>query len=200
MSSGNNPYGAPPGPQGWGQPGAQPPQGGYAPAPQPLGTAPTQQAYPPQPGAMQPQQPMGMQPGYGQPPPQPYGQQPGYGQPPQGYGQQQQGYGQPQQGYGQQPMYGQAPINIVVQNNGPGYGGGLVRVGNKNRMTAAILAFFLGSFGIHKFYLGRTGAGVAYLLFCWTGIPSLLALIDFITLLIQSDQEFDLKNNSMLAR
>ena len=49
-----------------------------------------------------------------------------------------------------------------------------------NKIAYCILAFLLGGFGIHKFYAGKTGAGVAYLLFCWTFIPGLLGLIDFI--------------------
>src|SRR5690554_3028666 len=39
---------------------------------------------------------------------------------------------------------------------------------NKSKTTAGLLAIFLGAFGIHKFYLGRTGMGILYLLFCWT--------------------------------
>ena len=35
---------------------------------------------------------------------------------------------------------------------------------NKSKVTAAILAFFLGGFGIHNFYPGKTGRGVAQLL------------------------------------
>lgn len=49
-----------------------------------------------------------------------------------------------------------------------------------NKLVYCILAFFLGGIGIHKFYAGKTGAGVAFLLFCWTGIPAFIALIDFI--------------------
>ena len=49
-----------------------------------------------------------------------------------------------------------------------------------NKVTYCVLAFFLGCFGIHKFYAGKTGAGIAFLLFCWTGIPSIIALIDCI--------------------
>jgi TM2 domain-containing membrane protein YozV len=41
----------------------------------------------------------------------------------------------------------------------------------KNNTTAVLLALFLGGLGIHKFYLGQTGLGILYLLFCWTGIP-----------------------------
>ena len=36
--------------------------------------------------------------------------------------------------------------------------------GEKNRIVAAVLAFFLGSFGVHKFYLGKSGSGLIMLL------------------------------------
>lgn len=60
----------------------------------------------------------------------------------------------------------------------------------KSKLAAVLFAFFLGSFGFHKFYLGRIGAGVLYLLFCWTFIPSVLGIIDAILLLIMSDEDF----------
>ncbi len=63
----------------------------------------------------------------------------------------------------------------------------------KSRVVAIILAWFLGAIGIHKFYLGRSTAGVMYLLFCWTFIPAFLAIIDFIVLLVMSENEFQLK-------
>jgi len=51
--------------------------------------------------------------------------------------------------------------------------------GRKKDATAAILlALFLGGVGAHHFYLGRSGLGILYLLFCWTLIPSFLALIE----------------------
>ncbi|MDB9505721.1 TM2 domain-containing protein [Microcystis aeruginosa CS-338/01] len=45
----------------------------------------------------------------------------------------------------------------------------------RNRTIAALLAFFLGYLGIHKFYLGENLAGILYLLFFWT-----LALRDLV--------------------
>ena len=33
----------------------------------------------------------------------------------------------------------------------------------KSKIVAALLAFFLGSFGVHKFYLGKTMAGVVHI-------------------------------------
>jgi predicted nucleic acid-binding Zn ribbon protein len=63
-------------------------------------------------------------------------------------------------------------------------------VGSKSRVTAALLAFFLGGLGIHKFYLGQGGMGVLYLLFCWTFIPALIAFIEFIIYLTMTDEAF----------
>jgi TM2 domain-containing membrane protein YozV len=48
----------------------------------------------------------------------------------------------------------------------------------KDETVGLLLAFFLGDFGVHKFYLGRNTAGVFYLLFFWTGIPAILGFID----------------------
>lgn len=65
----------------------------------------------------------------------------------------------------------------------------------KNKTTAAILAFFLGGFGVHRFYLGQAGLGLAYLLFCWTFIPAIIAIVDFIIFLTMSDEAFNMKYN-----
>jgi TM2 domain-containing membrane protein YozV len=65
----------------------------------------------------------------------------------------------------------------------------------KSKIVAALLAFFLGGLGIHKFYLGEGVAGVIYLLFCWTFIPGIIAFFEFIGLLLTSDQVFDAKYN-----
>lgn len=65
----------------------------------------------------------------------------------------------------------------------------------KSKTTAILLAFFLGAFGAHQFYLGRKGLGILYIVFFWTLIPSLLAFIDFIMLIVMRDDEFDKKYN-----
>lgn len=65
----------------------------------------------------------------------------------------------------------------------------------KTQFTASMLALFLGSLGFHWFYLGKAGRGFAYLLFCWTFIPSFLALIDFISFLVMKKETFDAKFN-----
>lgn len=48
----------------------------------------------------------------------------------------------------------------------------------RSPVNGAILAFFLGGFGAHHFYLGRTAWGVAYLCTCWTFIPAIVAFIE----------------------
>ncbi|MFZ4833409.1 NINE protein [Rouxiella sp. Mn2063] len=63
-------------------------------------------------------------------------------------------------------------------------------LGEKNRLAAALLAFFLGGFGVHKFYLGKYGQGALYLIFCWTFIPSIIAFIEFIVYICTSDEDF----------
>jgi len=65
----------------------------------------------------------------------------------------------------------------------------------KNKTLAAILALFLGGLGIHKFYLGKTAAGILYLLFCWTLIPAILAFVDFLILIFMSENNFNVKYN-----
>ncbi len=60
----------------------------------------------------------------------------------------------------------------------------MMQFGNskKSPSTAVLLALFLGGLGAHKFYLGQTGLGIFYLLFCWTYIPSIIALFEAFTL------------------
>lgn len=45
--------------------------------------------------------------------------------------------------------------------------------------------------GLHKFYLGRPGWGIAYLLFLWTTIPQIASVIEGIWYLSQNQDEFD---------
>lgn len=60
--------------------------------------------------------------------------------------------------------------------------------GQKSKLIAVLLAFFLGNFGVHDFYLGYTKYGIIKIvLTCCTGIGgSIWAFIDFIRLLTGS--------------
>ncbi len=48
----------------------------------------------------------------------------------------------------------------------------------KDEVAGVLLAFFLGTFGAHHFYLRRNGLGVLYALFFWTGIPTLCGFVE----------------------
>lgn len=71
-------------------------------------------------------------------------------------------------------------------------------VSKKSRLVAAVLCWFLGLFGIHRLYLGKTGSGTAMLILGLLslataifaiGLPGLIvvgvwAFIDFILIII----------------
>lgn len=106
---------------------------------------------------------------------------------------QQQGYmQQPQQFYGQQPQ-------VIIQNTVPQQGYYVTGINPawpvKSKVAAGVLAIFLGGIGIHKFYLGKIGMGILYLLFCWTGIPAIVAFIEGIVYLCSNDENFQLKHH-----
>ncbi|MDE6275148.1 MAG: TM2 domain-containing protein [Clostridia bacterium] len=63
----------------------------------------------------------------------------------------------------------------------------------KSKVVAGILAILLGGIGVHKFYLGKIGMGILYLVFCWTGIPSIIGLIEGIMYLVADDDTFQAK-------
>ena len=48
----------------------------------------------------------------------------------------------------------------------------------KSTTVAVLLAFFLGGFGAHRFYLNKVVSGIIYALFFWTFIPAIIALIE----------------------
>ena len=84
----------------------------------------------------------------------------------------------------------------------------------KQKIIAALLAFFLGVWGFHKFYLNEQASGKKYLIWCIVGILTSWILIGFIplfvlwikklvdcfTLLLMSDEEFNAKYNPIEER
>jgi TM2 domain-containing membrane protein YozV len=48
----------------------------------------------------------------------------------------------------------------------------------RDEIVGILLALFLGVFGIHHFYLRRTGLGILYCFFFWTGITAILGFIE----------------------
>lgn len=65
-----------------------------------------------------------------------------------------------------------------------------IRTHGKSKLVAGLLAFFLGSLGIHRFYLGQWW-GLFYLLFFWTFIPFIIAFIEGIAFLLTDDEEWE---------
>lgn len=80
-----------------------------------------------------------------------------------------QGYQQPQQyqNYQQYPQYSQ---NQPTQNSG-----------RKSELAAILLWWFLGAFGVHRFYVGKIGTGILWLLTC--GCFGIGNFVDMIKLL-----------------
>ena len=123
--------------------------------------------------------------------------------------QQQQTWQQPQPGpqacgqqpYGQQP-YTQQPYTQQPYTQQPYTQPGFSQppMDSKSKIAAGLLAIFLGSLGIHKFYLGYSGAGIVMLLVSLlagfvtlglaTAIMSLIALIEGIIYLTKTDEQF----------
>lgn len=89
--------------------------------------------------------------------------------------------------------------NIFVM---AGASGGGAAAGPKDKTTAALLAFFLGGLGIHKFYLGKTGAALTMLLISLFGwillflpniVIGIIAFVEFIIYLTMTEEEFQRK-------
>lgn len=56
-----------------------------------------------------------------------------------------------------------------------------------NRVTAGLLAIFLGDFGVQHFYTGQVVRGILDIVFCWTGIPAIIGIIEGIIWLTEDD-------------
>jgi TM2 domain-containing membrane protein YozV/Tfp pilus assembly protein PilE len=62
----------------------------------------------------------------------------------------------------------------------------------KDKMTAGLLAFFIGGLGVHRLYLGQWW-GLAYLFFWWTFIPSIVSFIEAIVFWSTAQETWDKK-------
>lgn len=82
-----------------------------------------------------------------------------------------------------QPFQQQYPL----QQHGaqlPMYGMGHQPVQQKSWVAALLLAFFLGTLGVHNFYLGNTSRGVAQLALTVIGWVTSIILIGFVFLAV----------------
>lgn len=105
-------------------------------------------------------------------------------------------FNQAKQQQQQQPPYGgqygayQQPYmqSNDIFSNGPS---------GKSRGIAGLLAILVGAFGVHYFYLGKTTAGVVFLVasiltcFILAAVTGIIALIQGIMMLCMSQQEFE---------
>lgn len=66
----------------------------------------------------------------------------------------------------------------------------------KNKITAGLLAFFIGGFGVHRFYLGQWW-GIFYLIFWFTLIPSLVSIIEAIVFWSTPDHRWQKKHGQV---
>lgn len=83
-----------------------------------------------------------------------------------------------QQAQQQQPQ--QQPIIVNVENNNVNNNG---KVGTKNKWVALILCFFLGVFGVHRFYEGKIITGLIWLF--TGGLFGIGAFVDFFIILFK---------------
>ena len=61
---------------------------------------------------------------------------------------------------------------------------------NVNKGIYLVLCLLAGGAGLHKFYSGKWIQGLLYLVFCWTGIPVVLALIDAVVGMFKRSDEY----------
>ena len=85
---------------------------------------------------------------------------------------------------GQQAPYGQPPPVYVNNTNINNYGS----KPPKDKWVAFLLCFFLGIWGAHKFYEGKTGMGILYIF--TLGLLGIGVLVDLIVILCKPNQYY----------
>lgn len=70
---------------------------------------------------------------------------------------------------------------------------GVKQGGRLSKTALLLITFFLGGIGGHKFYTQKYMQGVFYILFCWTGIPGLIAIVEFIIYACTSSEDLEKK-------
>ena len=62
--------------------------------------------------------------------------------------------------------------------------GNASNVSPKSWLVTLLLCLFLGTIGIHRFYVGKIGTGILMILLLMTGISAIWAVIDLILIIL----------------
>lgn len=84
------------------------------------------------------------------------------------------------------------PDNIIINNNNNASSsasasamfGNASNVSPKSWLVTLLLCLFLGTIGIHRFYVGKIGTGILMILLLMTGISAIWAVIDLILIIL----------------
>ncbi len=101
--------------------------------------------------------------------------------------------------HGRAPRPGLPPAGARPSSSGPKDGSRTAASGfggtDKRILPAAILAFLVGIFGVHRFYVGKTGTGIVMVILSVTVvglfITSIWALIDLVMIVVGSFEDAD---------
>ena len=82
--------------------------------------------------------------------------------------------------------------NIIINNNNNASSsasasamfGNASNVSPKSWLVTLLLCLFLGTIGIHRFYVGKIGTGILMILLLMTGISAIWAVIDLILIIL----------------
>lgn len=95
-------------------------------------------------------------------------------------------------------LFNAAPevVNVAFKDLSLGVGTATtMAAANKDAVVAILLDFFLGGFGVHRFYLGtEVMTGIGYIITCG-GIFGIVPLVDFIVLIINMNDISPYINN-----
>jgi len=72
-----------------------------------------------------------------------------------------------------------APLAESAKQGAPSTGAG---ISQKSRLATTLFAFFLGQFGAHRFYIGKTGTAIAMLVLTIVGWATFWLIVGFVFL------------------
>lgn len=84
-------------------------------------------------------------------------------------------------------LKGKPELKLKYKGNMPNQHSNTIK---KSKVVAGVLALLLGTFGSHKFYLGKFFWGCIYLLLSWTFIPTIVSIIESIIYFTMSEKKF----------